>query len=163
MILQIDGNSHGGIVESSVSTQTGVNITLDMNAAEFDGLFANLINDAGVAALNGRVKTPTESMGISDLPLSVSLYDTVGPVFSQQWVREDADPAGTYRVTVRNQTESTVRVASAKAFVSADGVMATASISDSQSFTATPGESHELNVNVQPANAVVQDHRNRHG
>lgn len=157
MILQIDGNSHGGIVESSVSTQTGVNITLDMDAAEFDGLFANLINDAGVAALNGRVKTPTESMGISDLPLSVSLYDTVGPVFSQQWVREDADPAGTYRVTVRNQTESTVRVASAKAFVSADGVMVTASISDSQSFTATPGESHELNVNVQPANAVVQD------
>lgn len=139
----------------SISLATGVTVTLEMGATDFKRLFAALTQDAGVPALSGKLKLPL-GMGSSQptVDLAISLFDVEGPVFSQQVGLAAGDPPGVYRVNLKNETESLVKISQAHAGVKAE-VAASALVLEPLPLTLEPGTTHSVPVKVTPETALV--------
>ena len=101
---------HAEISSPTASLTSGVMVTCEMGCSDFDRLFAGLTRDAGVAVIQGKLQAQLEQRGIIDVALLVSLFDTVGPVFSQVFYSKAGDPQGVYWVSLKNEIESKIKV-----------------------------------------------------
>jgi len=146
---------NGEITDTLLSLSSAVMVTFEVASEDFDRFFAGLTVDSGEPALRGKISAPSLS---ADVDLSLSLYDVTGPVFSQHWSRSPEDPQGLYRVWLKNETESEVRVHGSRAWIQSDGPPASGTVvGEDARFTLSSGATREVRVNVSPADAVVRD------
>jgi hypothetical protein len=149
---------HAEISSQTASLTSGVMVTCEMGCSDFDRFFATLTGDAGVAAIRGILKARLEQHRFGNVALSISLFDTVGPVFSQVVYCREEDPRGVYRVSLRNEIESKINVSGCRVWVTSNDPRARGFISPGDArFVAGPGETKELRVTVRPAGAVVEN------
>ncbi len=142
------------ITAQDVSTDAGIMVSFEIGSENMDKLYAELLPKTA-PGIHGYVRSNLSSGGSVDVALNVSLHDTVGAIFSQQFYRNETDAAGTYRVLLTNEIESEVSVKSARPWIiSSDGSGVTGTI-QSGSFDVPSGSSQDMIVQVTPSDALV--------
>lgn len=145
------------IMNQELSFSTGLTITTEMGSDDFNRLFAVMMNDAGIPGIQGLIAAGFEDGSTVTVPVQISLFDTTGPLFSQNWTKHQGDPEGTYRVLLKNEIESPVQVASSRVRVisEASNVNGYMALVDGN-FISPPGSSREIKVTIRPVNAYIK-------
>lgn len=148
-------NEYGAeVTAEDISTDAGVMLSFEIGSEHMQKLYATLLPQRA-SGITGYVRSNLSGGTPKDVKLDISLRDTVGALFSQQYYRNSADAEGLYRVLLTNEIEGEVSVKSSKPWItSTDGSAVSASI-QSGAFDAAPGQSKELMVAVEPADASV--------
>lgn len=155
--VDIQDSLQGTITDIIASVSEGITVTSEYAAADFGAFFASLVNDAGLPAINGLVTLPELANGQLDIPLSLSLYDTSGPLVNQYWQAiSESDTAGQYRVTITNPLESQLTLTQLQAQLLSEN-NATANLNASPALVLQPGNKASIDITVSPADSKVND------
>ena len=146
------------ILQQITSLTSGVTVTCELGASDFDSLFAALINDRGVPSIQGKLLAEMSNQNIVDIGMSISLFNTVGSFFSQSFYNKPEDPEGVYRVLLKNEIESFVSVKNSHVWLTSDNSNAKGSINPIDTrFNVAPGESKEIKIVINPKDAIIHD------